>query len=93
LRYVCDNTDLVVVAELKGKWSQQGDAIPLTKLISTFPEFQGIDDEFSKIAGTNVLREGKYVRQEIQLIDCEMGKMLIALQGDENNPLSMYISC
>jgi hypothetical protein len=73
---------------LNNESSQQSDIIPLTKLISTFSGFESVESDFHRIAGTDVLREGRYVRTDIQLIEIEKGRRLIAMPARNANPLS-----
>lgn len=71
---------------LGNKFSQQSDIIPITKLISKFRGYEGVDYNFSILAGTDVLAGNRHIRTKVQLIEVESRRHLTAFQRSEEPP-------
>ncbi|KAI6764296.1 hypothetical protein HG530_008085 [Fusarium avenaceum] len=65
---------------------EQSDIIPITKLISTFPGYESVEEDFSTLAGSDILKEDRYINTMIQLIETRTKKKLVGFpQSDINN--------
>ncbi|KAH6960261.1 hypothetical protein DER45DRAFT_627355 [Fusarium avenaceum] len=64
---------------------EQSDIIPITKLISTFPGYGSVDEEFSELTGSNILKEDRHIYTMIQLIDIRTNKKLVGFPISDTN--------
>ncbi|CAF3525701.1 unnamed protein product [Fusarium graminearum] len=64
---------------------EQSDIVPITKLISTFPGYESVEEDFSTLAGSDILEEGRQVHTKIQLIDIRTKKKLVGFPRTDPN--------